>query len=67
MTVDGTNGNDAIDVSAAGQQVRMTGLPATVAINRSDAFDTLTIDSKLGNDLFSILPRVRELITLSTL
>ena len=67
VTIDGTNGNDAIDVSAAGQEVRVAGLPSTVAINRSDAFDTLTIDSKLGNDLFSILPRARELITLSTL
>jgi hypothetical protein len=68
VLMDGTFGNDAISVTSGGQQVRTTGLGAVVEINRSDpALDSLHIDTKPGNDLVSILPRARELITITTL
>ena len=67
VTVDGTNGADAIKVGAGGQQVRTTGLAATVEVNRADKTDVLTIDTKLGGDLTSVEPAARNLMTIAVL
>jgi hypothetical protein len=67
VTVDGSNGNDAIKVGAGGQQVRTTGLAATVEVNRADKTDVLTIDTKLGGDLTSVDPAARNLMTIAVL
>lgn len=63
VVVDGTFGNDAIDVSAGGPQVRVTGVSAAVEVTRSDpTLDSLHIDTKPGNDLLSVEPQVHNLI-----
>ena len=68
VLMDGTFGDDSISVTAAGHQVRATGLAAVVEINRSDpGLDLLHIDTKLGNDVVGVLPRARELMTITTL
>jgi Ca2+-binding RTX toxin-like protein len=67
VLVKGTNGPDAISVGAGGHQVRVSGIPAAVEINRSDTtFDTLHVDTKLGNDLVSVAPGVHNLIKFSS-
>jgi Ca2+-binding RTX toxin-like protein len=66
VRVEGTNGPDAIQVSAAGQTVRVDGLQAAVEINRSDpALDTLHVDTRLGNDLVSVAPAVHQRLKFS--
>jgi Ca2+-binding RTX toxin-like protein len=60
-------GMERLDVNPAGG-ADTTGLAAIVEINRSDpALDSFHIDTKPGNDLVSILPSARELITITTL
>jgi Ca2+-binding RTX toxin-like protein len=67
VLVQGTNGTDAISVNAGGQQVRTTGTPAAVEVTRADpAVDTLHIDTRLGNDLVSVMPQVHNLIKFSS-
>ncbi|HEX6024852.1 MAG TPA: hypothetical protein VFZ00_22870 [Solirubrobacter sp.] len=66
VLVKGTNGPDAIKASAAGHQVRVSGLPAAVEINRSDpALDSLHVDTKAANDLVSLEPAVHTLLKFS--
>ena len=49
VTVDGTFGNDAISVAAAGQEVRVSGLAASVVLLRADpGLDRLAVDTKAG-------------------
>jgi Ca2+-binding RTX toxin-like protein len=63
VLVNGTNGADAVDVAAGGQQVRVTGLAATVEVTRADKpLDTLHVDTRLGADLVSVHPQVHNLI-----
>jgi hypothetical protein len=51
VTVDGTAGDDAMAVRGQGTTVDLTGLPASVRINRADgANDTLAIDGGDGAD-----------------
>ena len=51
MIVNGTNGNDIIDVFGAGTSVSVLGLPAQVNITaREGANDTLVINGLGGND-----------------
>jgi Ca2+-binding RTX toxin-like protein len=67
VVVDGTFGNDAIGVTAAATQVHVDGLAADVLTTRSDpTLDSLHIDTKLGADLVSVEPAVRNLLTFST-
>lgn len=61
--VDGTAGNDVIGVSAAGHEVRATGLPATVTTTRSDpTLDRLHVNTKAGDDHINLAPNVNQLI-----
>lgn len=67
VVIDGTFGNDSIDVTAGGPQVRVTGLAAEVITNRSDpTLDTMHIDSKPGADFISIQPAARNLLGITT-
>ena len=67
LLVKGTNGNDAISVSAAGPEVRETGLAAIVTTRFSDpALDSFHIDTALGNDLVSVGTTVNQLINFSS-
>jgi hypothetical protein len=59
--IDGTNGTDALSVTAGGPTVRTEGLPAiTTVLFAQKAQDRLTIDTKLGNDLISVDPHVHQ-------
>jgi hypothetical protein len=59
--VDGTNGNDAISVTAGGAFVRTDGLAAVTTVGFGDKTqDSLHIDTKLGNDLVSVDPLVHQ-------
>jgi hypothetical protein len=67
LLVKATNGNDAISVSAAGPEVRETGLAAIVTTRFSDpALDSFHIDTALGNDLVSVGTTVNQLINFSS-
>ncbi len=61
--VDGSNGTDAVDVTAAGPHVRVDGVPAVVTTAFPDpALDRLHVDTKLGNDTINVAPNVFQLI-----
>ena len=63
VLVNGSNGNDAITVTAGGQQVRVAGLAAVVEVTRADKpLDTLHVDTRLGNDCIFVAPQVHNLI-----
>jgi Ca2+-binding RTX toxin-like protein len=67
VLINGTFGNDAINVTAGGQQVRTSGLAAAVEVTRADnTIDTLHIDTRPGNDLVSVQPQVHNLIGFSS-
>jgi hypothetical protein len=67
VVVGGSNGNDAIGVTAAGHPLRVAGLATTTVVNRSDrTLDTLHVDTRLGNDLVSVEPAVHALFGFST-
>jgi Ca2+-binding RTX toxin-like protein len=54
VTVNGTNGNDTIQVSGAGGSVTVAGLPATVNLAGSEgANDQLTVEGGAGNDVIT--------------
>jgi len=68
VTVDGTFGIDAISVTAAGQEVRVSGLAASVVLLRADpGLDRLTVDTKAGADLTSVSPIVHQRLVLSVI
>jgi Ca2+-binding RTX toxin-like protein len=50
VTVNGTAGNDHIDLTASGTVVTVSGLSAQVTIDHGEAGDHLTIDAGAGND-----------------
>ena len=50
VTVDGTNGNDAINVSGDGSGVAVAGLAARVAILHQEPTDELDVNGLAGND-----------------
>ena len=51
-------------MTAAGPEVRLTGLAATTVINRSDpALDRLHLDTRPGADLVSVDPAVHQRLT----
>ena len=54
VTVNGTNGNDNIQVSGTGSSVTVAGLPATVTIAGSEgANDKLIVEGGAGNDVIN--------------
>jgi Ca2+-binding RTX toxin-like protein len=59
--IDGTNGNDAISVTAGGPTVRTEGLAAiTTVLFGEQGQDRLHIESRLGNDLIGVAPAVHQ-------
>ena len=67
VTVNGSNGNDNITVTAAGQQVRVAGLATVVEVNRADkSLDTLSVDTRLGSDSIFVAPEVHNLLKFSS-
>ena len=50
VVVDGTNGDDAIDVSGDATAVKVSGLAATTDIFHAEPADRLDIDTEAGND-----------------
>lgn len=67
LFIKGTNGNDAISVSAAGPEARETGLAAIVTTRFSDpGLDSFHIDTALGSDLVSVGTTVNQLIKFSS-
>ena len=53
VTINGTAGNDAINVTASGSVVTVAGLSAQVTIDHTDAGDQLTISGLAGNDVIN--------------
>jgi Ca2+-binding RTX toxin-like protein len=52
VIVNGTNGNDAIEIVGAGNSYSVVGLSALVSVKGSDgALDTLTVNALGGNDI----------------
>ena len=61
VRVDGTNGSDALSVTAAGPFVRTSGLAAITTVGFGDKTqDRLHLDTKLGNDVISVDPLVHQ-------
>ncbi len=50
VTVNGTDGNDQINVTASGTLVTVSGLPAQVTIDHAESGDHLAINGGAGND-----------------
>jgi Ca2+-binding RTX toxin-like protein len=50
VTVDGSAGNDRINVTACGTVVTVGGLSAQVTVDHADATDVLSINAGAGND-----------------
>jgi hypothetical protein len=50
VTVNGTNGDDTINVAGNGSGADVTGLAAAVSIMHANPNDTLTVNSLAGND-----------------
>ncbi|MET0326493.1 MAG: calcium-binding protein [Ilumatobacteraceae bacterium] len=67
VIVNGTNGNDAVDVIGAGTSASVRGLAARVTINGSEgANDTLVINALRGNDSVTATTTPAGVITLTT-
>ncbi|HEY3206208.1 MAG TPA: calcium-binding protein [Gaiellaceae bacterium] len=67
VIVDGTNGNDAIEVAGRSATAGVTGLAATVNVTNADpASDALTIDALDGDDIVDAaqVPASSTLLTL---
>jgi len=61
VRIDGTNGSDALSVTAAGPFVRTSGLAAITTVGFGDKTqDRLHVDTKLGNDVISVDPLVHQ-------
>src|SRR6266511_4331303 len=65
VIVNGTNGNDTINVSGDASGVAVSGLAAPVAIQHQEATDALTVDGLGGNDAISAATRAAQAITLT--
>ena len=50
VVVNGTGGDDAINISSGTGGISVTGLPAAVSITNSEATDQLTVNGLAGND-----------------
>ena len=63
MFVDGTFGNDTINVNGAGPDVRVTGLAAITTVRGTDpTLDRLHVDTKLGIDTVTVTGTTHQLI-----
>jgi hypothetical protein len=51
VTLNGTPGNDTIDVQGSAHNVEIAGLAATVSVRAADAADSLKIETGAGNDI----------------
>ena len=51
MTVDGTDGDDALAIAGNTSEARVTGLPVRLAIQRTEPADTLAIAGRGGADV----------------
>jgi Ca2+-binding RTX toxin-like protein len=65
VTVNGTGGNDQINVVGAGTSVAVTGLSAQVNINGAESGDLLTINAGGGNDTINASTMPAEVIGLT--
>jgi Ca2+-binding RTX toxin-like protein len=65
VTVDGTNGNDSINVSGDASGVAVSGLAALVAIRHQDPTDGLAVNGLGGNDAISAVALAAQAITLT--
>jgi Ca2+-binding RTX toxin-like protein len=54
VVVNGTNGDDAIEISGNGSGVDVTGLATAVSVTHADTADVLSVDTRAGND--SVVP-----------
>jgi Ca2+-binding RTX toxin-like protein len=54
VTVNGTDGNDHINVTASGTLFTVSGLPAQVTINHAEAGDNLVISGGAGDDIINV-------------
>jgi Ca2+-binding RTX toxin-like protein len=66
VTVDGTKGDDRIDVLGQGGSLTVAGLPELVTISASEATDALVVAGGAGNDTLSAvtLPAENTMLTL---
>jgi hypothetical protein len=65
VTVDGTNGNDTINVSGDASGVAVSGLAALVAIRHQEPTDGLAVNGLGGNDAISAAALAAQAITLT--
>jgi Ca2+-binding RTX toxin-like protein len=65
VIVNGTNGNDTINVGGDAAGVAVTGLAAQVAIQHQEPMDKLDVKSLGGNDAISAAALAAEAITLT--
>src|SRR6478672_2553921 len=65
VTVDGTNGNDTINVSGDASGVAVSGLAALVAIRHQEPTDGLVVNGLGGNDTISAAALAAQAITLT--
>jgi hypothetical protein len=50
VTINGTAGNDHVNLTASGSLVTVSGLPAQVTVDHGEAGDLLTVNGGAGND-----------------
>jgi Ca2+-binding RTX toxin-like protein len=65
VTVDGTNGNDTINVSGDASGVEVSGLAALVAIRHQEPTDVVAVNGLGGNDAISAAALAAQAITLT--
>jgi hypothetical protein len=65
VTVDGTDGNDTINVSGDASAVAVSGLAAQVAIQHQEPNDALAVNGLGGNDAISAAALAAQAITLT--
>jgi Ca2+-binding RTX toxin-like protein len=63
VTVDGTFGNDTVNVNGAGPDVRLTGLANITTVRGTDVtLDRMHLDTKPGTDKVTVTPTTPQLI-----
>src|SRR5215217_2314156 len=65
VTVNATNGNNAINVTASGSTVSVTGLQELVTISNAEATDQLIISALGGNDTINATTLAASVISLT--
>jgi len=65
VIVEGTNGNDAIDVSGDASGVAVAGLSARVAIQHQEPNDEIDVDGFVGNDVIGASGLAAGTVTLA--